>query len=320
MATQPHHGSGTPPRRLSGLLVLIAAAVLVMGASAALDRGVRGTATPRALPAPPPVGSCLILTTDVVDVVDCGSPHHAEVLQTWPAGATPEGVPDFRSVAAHPFGGGGQVSTAGCSVAQSEWVHPAALPGSAFWNPTSPVVDSQLLAAPQGERTPTRGWSACILVAPDREVISGSLRGTGAAAPPSRLGSCVQAATNAWGPVTLTCDQPHRIEVLASFRIRSVFDEAQRFTGMPDDGSLDDACTELAAAVTGATDPTFGGRVQVRAVSLFPASIREIDAVDPAGNAVHTYIPLPQCVVELVGEGELTGSVVGLDGAPLPVG
>ncbi|WP_111767557.1 septum formation family protein [Nakamurella deserti] len=307
-------------RRGLGVLILAAAVVLVLVASAALDRGVPGTPTARPLPPPPPVGSCLDLTRTSVSVVPCGAPHHAEVLQTWPAGTIPEGVGDFRSVAAYPFGGGGQVSTAGCAAAQTEWVHPADLPGAAFWNPTSPVVDSQLLAAPPSERTPTRGWAACILVAPDRQPVTGSLRGTDAAAPPSRLSSCVQAATNAWGPVTLTCDQPHRIEVLASFRIRSVFDEAQRFTGMPDDDTLAAACTDLAAAVTGASDPTFGGRLQVSAVSLFPASIREIDAVDPAGNAVRTYIPLPQCVVELFGEGTLTGTVVGLGAGALPLG
>ncbi len=321
MAPPPVVPTGTPPRRWSGSLLLIVAVLLVVTSSAVLDGGVRGSAAPVPLPAPPPVGSCLTLTATSATEVPCTRPHDGEVLLTWPAGRLPDGVTDFSAVAAYPFGAGGQVKTAGCSVAQQEWVHPDDLPGAAFWNPTNPVVDSQLITAPPGDRTPREGWIACILVAPDRQPIAGSLRGVGAdAAPPSRLGSCLQTASNAWGAVTLTCDRPHRVEILASFRIRSVFDESSRFTGMPDDATLDAACRALAAAVTGSDDPTFGGRLRVRATSLFPASIREINAMDPAGNPVRTYIPLPQCAVDLVGDGLLTGTVVGLGDRPLPVG
>lgn len=271
MAQQPV--DPVPPRnaaRGAGVVVLLVAVALLLTVSAVLDRGVSGTALAAPLPPPPPVGSCLRLTADTEAVVPCDGDHHAEVMQTWPAGSLPAGIPDFDAVAAYPFGGGGQVNTTGCVTAQQEWVQTPNLPGTDVWNPTSPVVDSQLLAAPPSARTPGAGWIACIMVAPDREPLAGALRvGVTTPVPPSRLSSCVEAATNAWGPVTLTCDQPHRTEILASFRIRSAFDADQHFTGMPDDTTLGAACTALAAAVTGTADPTYGGRLEVRAQSLF---------------------------------------------------
>ncbi|MEO5833415.1 MAG: hypothetical protein ABJA16_04345 [Nakamurella sp.] len=296
------------------------ALVLAVTTSAALNPGVTGQATATPLPAPPAVGSCLLLTADRSDAVPCDRDHHAEVVQTWPAGTLPPGIATFAAVAAYPFGSGGRVGTASCQDAQRSWVHGPEVPGSPWWSASSPVVDSQLLAAPPSQRTPSQGWVACIVVAPDRQLLAGSLRAGTATPPASRLGSCVEAATNAWGPVTLTCDQPHHTEILGSFRIRSVFDDQGRFTGFADDAALASSCAALAAALTRTDDPTFAGRLEVRAVSLFPASIWEVDAIDPAGDPVHTYIPLPQCVVELVGGGTLTGSVVGLGHAPLPLG
>lgn len=309
-----------PAPRGVGALVLLTAVVLVLATSALLNPGLAGQPAAAPLPAPPAVGSCLVLTPDRADAVPCDQEHHAEVVRTWPAGTLPPGVATFAAIAAYPFGGGGRVGTADCEDEQQAWVQGADVPGSQFWVVSSPVVDSQLLAAPPAQRTASQGWVACIVVAPDRQLLTGSLRAGTPTPPVSRLGSCVQEATNAWGPVTLTCDQPHRTEILASFRIGSVFDDQGHYIGFANDATLSASCTALVAAVARTDDPTFGGRLEVRAESLFPASIWEVDATDPAGMPVHTYIPLPQCAVELVGDGTLSGTVVGLGDGPLPLG
>ncbi len=318
--TDPVIGRSAPPRRTAGFLVLITALVLLTGAPSVLSRGLPGVAAVGALPDPPPVGSCLWLDRDRVEPVPCDQSHHAEVMLTWPADRPPADAGTFAAVAGHPFGTAGQVKTVTCNDARQPWVQVAHLPGSEFWTAAGPVVDSQLLAAPAAERTPDRGWLACILVAPDRQPLTGALRAGSGGQPAARLGTCVQASQNYRGPETVTCDRPHRTEILGTFRTTSLFDARGRFTGYPDDTVLADSCAAFARAVTRTDDPTFGGRLHVRAASLFPASILEVDTTDPAGVPVHTYVPLPQCDLDLVGAGTLTGTVVGLAGGPLPLG
>jgi hypothetical protein len=78
-------------------------------------------------------------------------------------------------------------------------------------------------------------------------------------------------------------------------------------------------CEQLAAIVMGTADPTRGGRL---AVTVGPVSgTTYVFSSNPADGAAVTRVDLVgACAVELVGAGQLTGTVIGLGESPLPVG
>src|SRR3954470_4272134 len=76
VADAPPRGSR---RRVLGGSLLAAVAVAILVARALLAPGVPGSASAAPLPLPPPVGSCVLLLGEQVDVVPCELPHSGEV-------------------------------------------------------------------------------------------------------------------------------------------------------------------------------------------------------------------------------------------------
>lgn len=284
-------------------MIVLAIAVVIGVCVPVLLAPPLGTAATRAaLPQPPAVGSCLSLSEDATPdagVVDCADEHGAEVVAAWRADdPLVERLSRFSGYLDRPSAGpdramGGVTDdlVAGCWRAAQEYITP---PGDATpWLPVPPRVVPALLLAP-ADGTPGRWrWLSCVVVAGEDASWSGSLSWRPSAPvprPPALASNCRPDGSSALA----RCDLPHRTEVL----------------GWPDRswvGSSDDraaSCVELAATMTGRSDPTFGGRIRVDVVTRQPV---------PYQGA------LPLCVAGLVGDGALVGSLIGLGDRALPV-
>lgn len=305
--------------RLLGVAVLLAVLVAALGVPQLTRTGFAGHPSALPLPLAPPVGSCLLIDDQSVTTTSCDGPHHAEVTQTWEAGQTADGAPAFAALAAKRFGDPARSATA-CLLAQLAYLDYNATDASGNWNPVRPGVQGEMITAPAGAHTPTRGWTGCVLAAPGRGVFIGSLRPPGAARPiESRLASCLELGGAGDAAGWIGCQLPHRIEVLATFDPNSVVDEQGVYRGLPTNDELDQSCSVLVTAMTGVTDVTFGGLARIGATPLLPGSRTQMSVVDTVGSRLIVDVPLPLCFVELVGDGALNRTVIGLGDHPLPL-
>jgi hypothetical protein len=300
---------------LLGVIVLAVATALTVAVPHLLSAP-PGRALRAALPPPPAVGTCLAsLSPDGPEssngtgstrnstaaassgIVDCETRHDVEVVAAWQADdPLVASLSRFSGYLSRPAAGPdrtmGGVTDAlvdACWHAVQAYVGPPQL--AAQWYPAQPRVVPALLPAPADEGWGRRRWLACVVVAGDGAAWNGTLRWQRSAPRPRPAGLAVTCSPAASTGVR-GCDRPHRTEVL----------------GWPDHARPTDAdaaasCADHAELMTGRPDPTFGGRIRIR--------LQE----QPAGlvNAP------PLCVAELVGDGELIGSLVGIGDAALPL-
>ncbi|AZI57634.1 hypothetical protein EH165_05175 [Nakamurella antarctica] len=308
-------------RRLAGIVSLLVAATVALVVPAVLEPAVTGRPAPVALPVAPPIGACVVVALGRVTQVDCDEVHTGEIAMSWGRGVNPW--------AKYHVGGAGPSAVDMPSAGQStdavcqDWARDyvgavvdsdAAALGS--WRPVPPFFTVTLIKGPGG--SPQLDWSACMVGATRSELYVGAVGGAGVSidrARPDAFTTCLDLGIQALRELRyVACDQPHRIEFLATLQVdQAMVDAGEVYTA--GSGGLAADCKQLISAMTGNDDPTFGGRIEVRTEALWQRGTTPQPAVPGSGQ-----LAIPDCFVELSGSGQLIGSVVGLGDAALPTG
>ncbi len=278
---------------MAALLLAVFAAVLV---PQALRPGMDGRAVAAPLPAPPAVGTCMVLGPRIATPVDCARPHDGEVFTTWDADDP------RRPVNRH--------SLACTDELAASRGDPPQLHG---WQLTVFNVSTRLIRAPRDQRLGDGAWAACVLRPADRSRYEGTAVGLPADAVerPGAFGDCASGSLY----FRLPCTDRHTVERLgtASGTLPRASAASLGDNGLPADldAALTASCHDLAGDLTRSGDPTRGGR-------LTPAVVRSsmVPAISPSPDLVAWSV---DCVVDS-GELELTDSVVGLGDRALPTG
>ncbi len=311
-------------------MLLVAVVVAVVGPRL-LSPGIRGGASAAPLPLPPAVGSCLNGSANEVLVVPCAEPHVAEVVTAWRAGERKVDLPAV-SVLAEPLNLNREVPRRDqeCLPVVRAYVGVDQQTTVESWYVPSPSPMARYLVAPADQGIGDQRWSACVATTQHGDAVSGSMRAlahTFDHSWPAAFTRCVALGERSPGDSpTVTCDNPHRVEILATSTADTTTIRADR--GSADETTGDEktagekalaSCGRLAATVMGTTDPTRGGRL---AVTVQPASGTTYVFADVSGAAeIGTrVVSVGGCGVELVGSGRLVGTVIGLREAPLPLG
>ena len=281
-------------RAAAGALALLVAGVLVIVVRAVAQPGLAGTATTAPLPGPPAVGACLRIDDGPPAVVDCAAPHDLEVT----AGVTADATPPSRSQ---------------CDARSADYLPPITVDD---W--LVPVaVETTVVPAPPGERVGGRGWQVCTVRPENHDRWSGTVRGMTLATFRSDVfGNCVDSTR---GP-RVPCGSPHDGELLGTAAVAytgldldgTYFGVDSSAATLPDDvrADLQARCGELAARMTAAADPTYGGLLTAA------VRVRTVAPTDVPGG-VQVYLA---CLATPPPGRPLSGSVVGLGDAPLPLG
>lgn len=318
--------SDSPPRPTArrsrwGLLFLALAVLSLLITTGAGRFEVAGRAQAVPIPPPPATGSCLELNGAAVTAEPCDGPHNAEVTAAWAAGLAPTDLMPFHLLAELPDGDDTEIV---CQRAESDYLNYQSTDRSGLWRPVKPVVFSRLIAAPAGQRTPSKGWTACVVTTPDLQRYAGSVRGGyqfGVAEVthrlPSFFGSCVLDAVNP--DPTGHCSSPHPIEVLGTINEDATLDGTGLYTGDVLAATLHSSCSALAAALTGAADPTFGGALTVAEGALIPGWAYDVVSQGDDGGWLFRSVPTQVCYVATTGGRLLDETVIGVGGGPLPL-
>ncbi len=282
------------------MLALLGAVAAIVFVPAMLSAGVVGQPVVAAMPTPPAVGSCVAFVQRQPTVVDCAQPHRGEVTASW-AAEDPQ-----RLVDATPMG---------CMEATARYLgalQPAVVDG---WTLEVLRTTDRLIAAPATDRVEDYGWNACLVRAPDRQLYTGVLTDLGSAVDrPAVFGRC------GLDSEVVNCTLPHTSEQLGStvgIWSDTIADRAAADRDQAIGASLQAGCQQLAAQLTGNDDPTYGGQLAV------DISVEEIWSNQTDGDP-QIFGTNYQAVCSLVYAGPvgqtLTGSVVGLGTATLPLG
>ncbi len=327
-ATDTVRRASTPTRRVAGLFVLLLAAVATVVVPSALDPGTVGRPQAVALPLPPAIGSCVVLGTpsrvdrklpSSVRLVSCDEPHSGEIAMTWPAGHIPSAKPAAaaRGMTFHLT----RSLTAAAADARCDgwisdyvgWTRYVEAHDADLWIPNPPLVVGRLLTAPAGYGLPDRHWTACVVQTP-AQLYVGTVRGAAdeyERGRPDAVSVCLSASH---AKVAFPeCTQGHTAELLARASLTQDMMVNRSVEVTLSGDQIYELCFALAVVMTGAADPTYGGRLSIVTESVWQLSARANQLAVPAGWLV------PDCVVTLNGSGELVGSVVGLGDRPLPV-
>ncbi len=300
---RPAHAGGPPgayrglmDRRRSGVIVLLCAVVALLVVPRVLRPGIDGTAAAAPLPAPPPIGTCVVLAPRSATPVDCGQPHDGELFVTWTAD-DPARPRDRHSPA--------------CIDALAAYPGAAAPTRLHGWEPTVFTLSTRLIRAPRDQRVGDRAWAGCLLRPGDQSRYDGTVLGlpAGATDRPGAFGACASGSIY----FRLPCTQPHTIERLGTMSGSLPRDEAAPVVadGLPLilADTLRESCRALAVDLLDTADPTHGGQLDVAVVrsSMVPALTQDPDLVAWSVD----------CIVDS-GELLLTDSVVGRGDTALP--
>jgi hypothetical protein len=301
--------SSVPGNR--GPIGVIALAVALFTAAivpAVLDHDVRGVASAAPLPEPPPIGSCVDFPADGPPaVVSCDGLHDGEVTMSWAAGEFPtsnEGT-EPRSYTAV-IGGASRFTYFECFGWNSSYV--GGLAFSAYFSAPAMLFSGGMVYGSPGQRYDRLYWSACAITPPVATAeYSGSIRSAGAhptTARPDVFTGCLGAPVSGATELAFTsCQLPHRVEPIAM--------DPDPDSPLPADHALA-MCQELVREVTGASDPTYGGLLDIKVQPVLPRTMTQEEYASADLGA-------QDCVVELAGPGDMVGSVVAHGDAPLAV-
>jgi hypothetical protein len=316
-------------RRAVGVLVLVVAVIAALVGNARTKQ-VGGVAHRGPIPGPPQVGECVLdapgrsaleslagASVDQGSEADypsfrlgaCAPQRFGEV-----AGVLPDGL-DRPANHGDPWGDPDSPQRS-CSDMVDDYIASNTHPGEGLdWWPapsTWPIV----IAPDAVQRVDGQRWLACAVSGFDPVggngdgigiAYTGSVRGMMRTLRfPPELAQCLDNQPSASGSRLVECHQPHRAELLAV-----------TFSSDPhsvDADALADRCVQLARSMTGLVDPTAGGRLQVRTIAA--ALPPDPAAADAAGANPMQW----SCTVEPLGGRVLVGPLLGLDGAPVPLG
>ena len=304
-------------RRLIGVAVLVLALIAMATVPALGGRRVAGDAIAAEISSPPAVGDCLAsrngLASTSADVgfgqssdyltVDCAEPHLGEVIGVAPRSSYPL---DSRGPVTVPdLGECAEIANAYLGVAHS--LEPGdRSPLLGPWHPAS-TGRMDFLGPDDLQQRAGQDWLACVLVSRQGRV-SGSVAGMYAgAARVNTLATC-RPDVDVRLDVVVPCREPHAMEVFG-WRVADETSGGQR--------TLDASCLLLVERMTGMTDATAGGALQVRSVILH---------LDRDGVLQDGYPPAPDngsgraiCTVIATPPHLLGGSLTGLGDGPVPL-
>lgn len=351
-------------RRLVGALVLVLIAAVLIAVNHRPADLVAGQPV-AGWPQPPAVGSCLDLAGRDQRVVPCDGPHDAEVTRSVDArdpmatAMSQDRVYDACGEAADRY--------VGLPFGPTSASIPQAADGQTDWQAPLPVYSGKPVYAPPDQRAGRYGWVACVILPQVPTRYTGSVKGmvrTAAAegevgsvgasiAMPAAYRTCVGRNQR-----PASCAGPHQVEVVASgWAVTTI-----ALNGSPtgDAGATDppspaeiqqraaasaatqriaalragqqQQCEDLASAVVGTEDPTFGGKLLVRidaavdpGTSAALSNSGGVQQVQPgqvlrAGSDMAvSYVSGVSCVIRSAHGEALTASMVGWGDRPPPL-
>ena len=233
-----------------------------------------------------------------MSVVDCAQLHEGEVAATWIA-------EDPNRVS--------QATDDGCAGQARDYIGEVVEQQLDNWALAVLTWNSLVTRAPRSQRAEDYyGWNACVVLAPGRGRCTGSIRNLAdVTTRPAVFGSC-----QSYSVGLVPCTDPHDGERLAD--ISGTWTDEQ--PGPPAgtrlesiEAALSGGCTAVAKAMTGAADPTYGGRLHIM---VWVQELAHVPDSDDETRYATDY--LASCEVSAI-DGELTGSVVGVGDAELPL-
>jgi hypothetical protein len=153
-------------------------------------------------------------------------------------------------------------------------------------------------------------WIACVIY-PRAAPYSGTVRG-GLAGPAAAAFGCCQDGLEPAPQQRVSCAGPHQSETFAIATNADV-----------DPGVLDSSCRELVTTATGMRDPTAGGELAVEVVVGGSFGVSTQPGTPSAGSPVFAD-PVDSergqaaCVISVVVDRHLLGSLTGLGDGPVP--
>ena len=284
-------------RKVAGVLALVLAVGAVLFVPRLINPGLPGTASAAPMPSPPPIGSCVSFVGRPMRVVGCDEPHQGEITAVWAAEDPARAV---------------EATSTQCDVANAAYIGIQQPVEMNDWTVAALFWETQLVRAPRTQRIGEYGWQACVLRSPDRAEYAGSVRGLGdLTARPDVFGNCQT------GNYEFTvCSVPHGSELLAYtdgvwYDIQTGLPAGSRIEVIHD--VLNGGCRTLAETLTGATDPTYGGRLRIE-VWIEQVAQQQVTY----DQSLYATSYRASCQLTAV-DGELTGSVIGLGDAELPI-
>lgn len=315
-----------PPAVTAGALFAVALIALLV-ASAIKGKRIPGVAQSVPIPGPPTAGQCLesapvvgtdphpfpVRTFDPALLVPCTEKHTLEVVLV---------VPDQMSAldSASQQSPDGEIDpalgrlTEQCFLATNRYLgfgdELPATPGQ--WQLVFPRVNSLLLRPSDLQQRVGQRWAGCVLTGyepilgensyPEPRAMSVSMVQAGVGGPATDLVTWCQAAAPHESPEyskTIDCDQPHRSELIGSFYPLT---KADVRTGE----QLARTCDTFAHKLVGTALPPD---------VLRTTALRDGGTVGgPDGDEFAVW----SCIVHTTGSRTLSGSLVGLNGRPIP--
>jgi hypothetical protein len=284
-------------RRLSGALVLVGALAAILTMSSIFAPGVSGKPQAVPLPDPPLIGQCL---THLLETVECNDGHRWEVVARWSATdpmRTFEAKDETCEQRIAEYGSLGTALTVG------EWS-------------LSTTIVATVIDAPAGARSGVYGWAVCGIRPAWVDIRADSLRGVASAVEaPELFGLCMKTWSNYSG---VECYLPHDEQLLGRTRDKALDTLVRRGTEpytaqmLPPEVLQEKkaSCEQLAVTVTGAPDPTFGGKLRIRVA---------IDPLSATSTFPVTVIYTATCSLAATGRLLLDGTLIGLGDRPLPL-
>jgi hypothetical protein len=312
--------SASARRRLVGLTVLVLALVTALAGSQLTGLGTAGRAAAVAVPLPPAVGSCLQIAEDgTATIADCAAPHHGELAMTWRAGIPPVAAgplvryPQFsvtRSISNPHI----DTRCTGWVERYTGWDRYIARHDDDLWLAPQPLAVGRLVHGPSS--VADLAWTGCAVVTTDDSYV-GSVRDV-AFAPrfaatgprPDAVSVCLDAGDD--GSTFVSCSAPHNTELVGSIKLSQRMMAGRSVTLEHTAEEVAEGCRRLAAERVGRVDPTFGGRLEVTAESVWQRSLGD------ARPTTSAWL-IPDCLLRVVGAGTLSRSLVEWGERPLPL-
>ena len=322
-------------RRWPGLLVLLVVLLVAVMVPNVVGKPVAGRPQAERVAGPPAIGDCLTLEPEVVsrgrgsaEVVPrspqpCNADHYAEVV------AVIHGVP-----AAGQGASGRATADQGATVTDDRnrvacsdavWRYLGVPVGAdhvpvldTYWSPVA-FADARSFGPLPRQRSSGQTWVACVLHLADTSgwpisYVGSSRNGYAAGTVPTAFALCLY-SRNLNSGAAGTCGAPHPMEVFAATSTAKPGLSQQL---------LDVSCRRIVDRLTKMPDPTAGGRLEVRALTIHdPAKAVPVTAgvtrtPTPGLGTAEDQSGFAACVVVAPGSGQLSGSLLGLATKPVP--